>query len=469
MASQDQKRKAKIILEDLEKTREGGSEDMRKVLERLNFNIFAVNIPVFIDAITELFPGVEKSENERAAAQVFNYLRGKLLSHEKTAWKRLKEHDDFNLSAEKYVEAHTAMLNSGHTFATLTMAYNTIVRDYKGGHVKKGIIKFYEGLVDKNSLETQAGLAGGKSTKDGQFGMQLGHGDIGQASATMRMERAATIAGAKGEVGSESLIGQSIQKFQDKINKVKIKVPNAQTCDIKRAMSFDSKGNLKLSHIHVISNQSARSNSQDAVDERAGVQAVQRDMQGIMSDPGSVTPIEAIESVLFNSAAGKSKSRRKRVTGTRRKSVKSVSKGSAKKTFTDDMDIPVMKTAGIDKSVIPFAARMVNKSRSKKGQTPSRAPLHLIGLMNKELPSKVKENMGRPRLENQTGRFAESVRLTEMINTPQGFPSIGYTYQRDPYGVHEQDSGYDPRKLIDQSIREIAMQFAIGRFYTRRV
>ena len=27
----------------------------------------------------------------------------------------------------------------------------------------------------------------------------------------------------------------------------------------------------------------------------------------------------------------------------------------------------------------------------------------------------------------------------------------------------------DPRKLIDESIREIAAQMAVGRFYTRRV
>jgi len=27
----------------------------------------------------------------------------------------------------------------------------------------------------------------------------------------------------------------------------------------------------------------------------------------------------------------------------------------------------------------------------------------------------------------------------------------------------------DPRRLIDKSIREIAAQFAIGRFYTRRL
>ena len=77
--------------------------------------------------------------------------------------------------------------------------------------------------------------------------------------------------------------------------------------------------------------------------------------------------------------------------------------------------------------------------------------------------------MGPPRLTSQTGRFAGSTRVTDMIPTSQGFPSIGYTYQRDPYGVFEQDSDYDPRKLIDKSIREIAAEYAIGRFYTRRV
>ena len=51
-----------------------------------------------------------------------------------------------------------------------------------------------------------------------------------------------------------------------------------------------------------------------------------------------------------------------------------------------------------------------------------------------------------------------------------------YTYQRDPYGVFESTSGTrfasperDPRVLIEGSIREIAQELAIGRFFTRRV
>lgn len=101
-------------------------------------------------------------------------------------------------------------------------------------------------------------------------------------------------------------------------------------------------------------------------------------------------------------------------------------------------------------------------------------PLQLIGIINQQLPQVVAQNMREPALVNRTGRFASSVRAVDMVQTPQGFPSIGYTYMKNPYQTFEQ--GYaqgstdaDPRRLIDKSIREIAVQFAIGRFYTRRV
>lgn len=115
------------------------------------------------------------------------------------------------------------------------------------------------------------------------------------------------------------------------------------------------------------------------------------------------------------------------------------------------------------------------RNLKRKKVTPAMKPLHLIGLLNKELPNKVRENMGVPGLENRTGRFAQSARITDIAETRKGFPSIGYTYQRDPYQVFENGSSgpwsngqRDPRTLIDRSIREIALQFAIGRFYTRR-
>ena len=100
----------------------------------------------------------------------------------------------------------------------------------------------------------------------------------------------------------------------------------------------------------------------------------------------------------------------------------------------------------------------------------------ILGVLNNQLPERVADNMGSPRLENRTGRFAQSVRATDVTQTPQGFPSIGYTYMKNRYGVYESTSGTryadverDPRPLIDQSIREIAVGFGLGRLYTRRM
>ena len=103
--------------------------------------------------------------------------------------------------------------------------------------------------------------------------------------------------------------------------------------------------------------------------------------------------------------------------------------------------------------------------------------LPLIAQLNKELPEAVRRNMESPSLVNRTGRFAESVRIVDATRTPKGFPSFGYTYQRDPYQVFEDGAGSppwangqrDPRTLIDRSIREVATQRALGRFFTRRV
>ena len=117
-----------------------------------------------------------------------------------------------------------------------------------------------------------------------------------------------------------------------------------------------------------------------------------------------------------------------------------------------------------------------SRSRTQgSGSADSIAPL--MALLNQKLPQTVVKNMGPPGLENQTGRFASSARVTDVSRTAQGYPSIGYTYRRNPYQVFETGSGQapwatpdrDPRKLIDASIREIAAQLAIGRFYTRRV
>jgi hypothetical protein len=100
----------------------------------------------------------------------------------------------------------------------------------------------------------------------------------------------------------------------------------------------------------------------------------------------------------------------------------------------------------------------------------------LLTMLNSRLPDTVAKNMNAPGLENRTGRFASSVRVTDIQSTRTGLPSIGYTYRKNPYQVYESTSGSkfasvkrDPRTLIDQSIREIAKDMVQIRLYTRRV
>ena len=124
-----------------------------------------------------------------------------------------------------------------------------------------------------------------------------------------------------------------------------------------------------------------------------------------------------------------------------------------------------------------LAARPKARSTSNKQSDTQRSMFSMMALINQKLPQTVRKNMRNPRLENRTGTFANSVRLTEVLTTPQGFPSFGYTYQKNPYQVYEPGKGRspwansnrDPRVLIDSSIREIAAELALGRFYTRRV
>jgi hypothetical protein len=106
--------------------------------------------------------------------------------------------------------------------------------------------------------------------------------------------------------------------------------------------------------------------------------------------------------------------------------------------------------------------------------SPSGSPLAMITQFNSRLPQAVEAAMGSPALNYQTGRFASSVRVVDAVTTPQGFTSYGYTYQLYPYQTFE--PGYaqgsverDPRPLIDGAMRDIAIEFAIARFYTRRV
>jgi hypothetical protein len=149
-----------------------------------------------------------------------------------------------------------------------------------------------------------------------------------------------------------------------------------------------------------------------------------------------------------------------------------------RKPFVRSIGTSVLKSA--NHKAVPLentSKKQAVKTRRPAAESGSGQLASLVQLINAKLPQTVAQNMGAPGLESRSGRFASSVRITDVNQTAKGFPSIGYSYQKNPYQIFEMGAGTapwattarDPKKLIDASIREIAQELAVGRFYTRRV
>lgn len=91
-------------------------------------------------------------------------------------------------------------------------------------------------------------------------------------------------------------------------------------------------------------------------------------------------------------------------------------------------------------------------------------------LIRTMLQETIQKNMKRPNLEYQSGRFAKSVELKSIDQRGASLQAF-LTYMKYPYqtfepGFKQGHKGYDPRRLIDQSVREIATKLVKARLQT---
>lgn len=110
------------------------------------------------------------------------------------------------------------------------------------------------------------------------------------------------------------------------------------------------------------------------------------------------------------------------------------------------------------------------KQRVEKGRGPEDA-LVARAFINSRLSKQVANNMGRPQLENRTGRFANSVNI---VNATSSGAQTHFDYTYNPlYRVFENGSdysvNYDPRPLIENSIRQLAAARLETKFTLRRI
>ena len=138
-----------------------------------------------------------------------------------------------------------------------------------------------------------------------------------------------------------------------------------------------------------------------------------------------------------------------------------------------------IKRKTISKTIrTPIKAKPSTSRETGQGQEarPSHAAdlARLKKYIQGRLPAEVRRNMGRPALQNITGRFSNSVQLLSLV---QGKNTImaKYTYLLRPYSTFENKGmkrwpmSYNPKPLIAKSIRNLAVGRIEQKLTVRRV
>ena len=181
-------------------------------------------------------------------------------------------------------------------------------------------------------------------------------------------------------------------------------------------------------------------------------------------------PLEGeIVKQLTDVAAGK---KPKKYTSSTVKKKKTKFKNTSKQ-LTSQLKPLIIAAAATGKYTKLQKPKIGKKRQSEKGSLDQRQINKLKMKINQRLPAEVRRNMGRPALRNQTGRFSNSVTLTELRQGPKTL--IGkYAYMFAPYETFENEgerrwpTGYNPKPLITKSIRNLALQYTEEKFTLRR-
>lgn len=301
--------------------------------------------------------------------------------------------------------------------------------------------------------------------RDNELGSQVGHAEgmgaeqVGLAASTVGVARAKSIIDEARKQGTDvTRLESAVRKYEATME-----------LEIKHSQIINADGTFNKNYIPILTDQSLTDQRDEKIKEDAAISAFNDEISTIVTDPSSTALPDAIAQIsMYNIAKGKNTKSK----GVKKQQIKESSKGTAKRheKFTDEYD--VITDGGPD--VSEHIKRTKRTGRRQKDRYSIAA---LIGIINEKLPQTVRKNMGAPRLESQTGRFAQSVKMMDASRTSQGYISLGYTYAKNPYQVFETGTGSapwatperDPRRLIDQSIREVAAGLALGRFYTRRL
>lgn len=295
----------------------------------------------------------------------------------------------------------------------------------------------------------------GKEVRSGGL-FQLGHEKQGSVSVRRKAEILSSLSKSGG--ASEILKGTTLSKEEKASLKLEVSTYAKEEAG-KLLKEFTT--TLKLNE------ESAKRNQADSSRERAFLNALSKEVKthllnktNLFTTRTSSSALDIVKSRLENTIK---KSGGKVTKETKASSSKTSVKGSIKGSTSS--------SSGSES----FSRKKV-RGISKETEQEKVNWASLMNIINKKLPEQVASNMGQPGLVYRTGRLANSAKIVTVETTKEGYPSVVFDYERDPYDVFDRTKGVhpwntparDPRTLIDKSVREIVQEMAIGRFYTRR-
>ena len=361
---------------------------------------------------------------------------------------------------------------TGKTAAFVNITSNDLIlplTNYSGATgLKKGDVKLDKLLEDyyDGRFKRKEDV---KYKKAGTF-WQAGHGQFGIATSQADLQRS---------------VERGIKKFNLNEGDAKIfrdivmESQQEAGITIKHEVICKDDGTYKNSFIPIVSLQDASENSSDAAEEKALVDIAKAHIEQIATNPnapGSPTQAQMYERALqkyFFRRLSKSSNIKLNFIG--KNTILKDSNPTQTRSFKKkSAAFPIVRAdAGI------FLASPLRGLAAKEGKKKKRAQPQkmntavLLGQINQDLGKRVEANMGRPGLRSDTGRFADSARATAILPGGNGVGLINYTYMKNPYQVFESGTGYpsafDPRHVIEKSIRELATRQLETKFVLRRV
>lgn len=117
---------------------------------------------------------------------------------------------------------------------------------------------------------------------------------------------------------------------------------------------------------------------------------------------------------------------------------------------------------------------VINQFRPRSSDGKFVSLVNIVNLINLQLADKIRQNMGSPRLNYRTGRFSQSAQVLPASVDKDGAIRLPYTYLKSPYqtfevGFSRGSAARDPRVVISESIRELAVRQVAAKLRIVRV